>query len=397
MVKDRDRGSGWPRGRRWRAVVALWAVLAVGGLLAGCGAPPASPGAYAFVVGVRANQVAASTAAPALQDQIRQAVASRATVTVLTAEGVPQVVGALRLANTGPNANLAGRQDRRNAATVSRLVAAARARVGEANPLAALDVAGRAVADTAGRKVVVVVDSGLSTTAPLRFQDGLLRAEPGRLVGQLKAGGSLPRLAGVSVVWIGLAETANPQPPVTIAARARLQQLWEAIIIAGGGRVTFAGTPLPATAPVAGLPAVAVVEMPADAPATLPPPLAVALGQRQVSFVDDSAELKEPAAARAVLADLAAQIVQGGYRNVEITGTTAGAGTEEGRLRLSRARAGVVRDLLVREYGVPAEVITAVRGVGTHFPGYVPDRAPDGGLDESRAELNRLVIITASR
>ena len=43
---------------------------------------------------------------------------------------------------------------------------------------------------------------------------------------------------------------------------------------------------------------------------------------------------------------------------------------------------------------VPADSLT-VDGVGSEFPGYVPDHAPDGGLDPAAAAQNRKVIVEA--
>lgn len=81
-----------------------------------------------------------------------------------------------------------------------------------------------------------------------------------------------------------------------------------------------------------------------------------------------------------MLADYAREITEG--RRALLTGTTASAGTSEYRLRLSQERANAVRDLLV-SLGAPADRISA-RGLGSDFPGYVPDHDSQGTSIPSR-------------
>ncbi len=60
-----------------------------------------------------------------------------------------------------------------------------------------------------------------------------------------------------------------------------------------------------------------------------------------------------------------------------LTGTTSSAGTPEGQVDLSGARASVVADLLVRA-GVPPERIET-RGAGSAFP---PASCPTGTVPD---------------
>lgn len=123
-----------------------------------------------------------------------------------------------------------------------------------------------------------------------------------------------------------------------------------------------------------------------------PLPTVTVLRDGTVGFVPDQAVLKDPAAARAVLADYAKAIKDG--RRALLTGTTASDGTPEYRRQLSEKRAGAVRDLLVG-LGAPADRIST-RGLGSDFPGYVPDRDAQGNLDPIPAAQNRQVIIELS-
>ena len=77
---------------------------------------------------------------------------------------------------------------------------------------------------------------------------------------------------------------------------------------------------------------------------------------------------------------------------MELVGTTATAGTAQGRKQLSQMRADAVKELLV-DMGVPAEHITT-RGVGINHPDHVPDVTDDGLLLPGPAAQNRAVFVT---
>jgi outer membrane protein OmpA-like peptidoglycan-associated protein len=397
-MKESDMGPI----QRVTAAAAAAAVLAlVAGCQNGAGSPSlgssSSAPAVAFVATDRSNQVSAAPADQTVADQVRAAVAEQARTTVVTADGQPVVVGAVSLVNTADNDLLRRRRDAELTAGLAKLFGKA-AETGEANPLSGLDLAQRAVSDSTGVKTIIIADSGLQTVAPLRMQDGLLgpRSDIAGVVSLLHAAGELPDLSGVNVVWVGLAQTRQPQPALDIATRTRLQTLWAAILRASGAReVVFLQTPLKGADPVAGLPAVTPVPVtyPASAPA-----LSLSLSPAQVGFLPNQAVLRDPAAANRVLAAVAQEIRARGYRHVSITGTTSSeppTGAWPTNTALSLARAQTVRALLVTQHGVPAAIIT-VEGVGSRFPSYIPDHDPAGRLQESKAVLNRLVIITAT-
>ena len=177
------------------------------------------------------------------------------------------------------------------------------------------------------------------------------------------------------VVFTGLGDTAPPQQPLPAPARTVLVALWTKIVESAGGKTDVKQAPLPSTRPRDGLPPVTIV--PVAAQSIGPLPAVTVLRDGTVGFVPDQAVLKDPAAARAVLADYAKAIKDG--RRALLTGTTASDGTPEYRRQLSEKRAGAVRDLLVG-LGAPADRIST-RGLGSDFPGYVPDRDAQGNLD----------------
>jgi OOP family OmpA-OmpF porin len=196
------------------------------------------------------------------------------------------------------------------------------------------------------------------------------------------------------VLLVGIGDTAEPQARLDTATRNRLVEHWKAISSASGATcVEVDAEPLTA-APASGLPQVTRVRVPAPVQPKIDVGEQVALREDSVGFVDSSAELRDPAAAKAALAPLAREIRAGGYR-VSLVGTTASAGTEQGRLTLSRERAEKVRRLLV-DLGVPDHRIST-RGVGTHHPQHVDDLDDGGNLVPEKAVKNRAVFISVRR
>jgi hypothetical protein len=394
-------------------VSALLALTTFG--LAGCAgstAPP--PFGEAIVVGSHANGSwidRATLASPALSGDLAAAVAAQATVTVIRDDGAPAALFDHALIVTGRSSTIRTRQAQQNRATLEAAVASVRPAEAEVDTLAALNEAGRAVAGQALPRITLI-DSGLQTRAPLAFQDGLLDSAgdvSGVVTAILRRTGELPDLTGVAVSWYDIGATDPPQKPLTIAELARLQKIWQAILTAAGATsVTFVTQPLPVGIPPAGLPVVTVIPVgapsaitvaapassgttPAATPRPVPAPILVTrLDDTATHFLPDQAVLVDPRAAEDNLGTLAIKLLAGHYTHIDVAGTCALACSG-----LDVRRASVVRNLLV-QLGVPADRFGPVRGLGTHFAGWVPDRSSDGSLIEKYARLDRLVIVSAA-
>jgi outer membrane protein OmpA-like peptidoglycan-associated protein len=380
-----EPGELTPMRVRWLSTfITCTAALA---LLAGCagGGGQGEPGALAVIVGAHANMVAPSLI-NAVQDEIATASDLGSPATVIVPDGTPTASAPVDLAT--PNDNPLYKQDQ--IAALNTVIDRVRADTPEVDLLAALALAARSVADVAGPRTIIVIDSGLQTSGALRFQDSdgaLLDANPNEVVDLLRRTQQLPDLTGIRVVFTGLGDTAPPQPTLPQPARAVLVDLWTTVVGAAGGSAEVKQAPLPSTRTLEGLPPVSIV--PVAVRSVGPPPAVTVLRDGTVGFRPDQAVFRDPDQARTVLADYAHEIQQG--KRAVLTGTTSSAGTPEGRLRLSRDRANAVRELLI-SLGAPADRIEA-RGVGSDFPGYVPDRDAQGNLDPLTAAQNRQVII----
>lgn len=359
-------------------------------MLAGCGSAGGTgePGALAVIVGAHSNMVAPSLITR-VRDQIDTASELGSPATVIVPDGSPAVAATIDLATA--NDNPLYKQDQ--VTQLNGLIDSARADSPEVDLLGAIALAARSVADAAGPRTIIAIDSGLQTTGALRFQDqdgALLDANPSEVVDLLRRTGQLPDLTGIRVVFTGLGDTAAPQQTLPQPARAVLVALWKAIVEAAGGTADIQQAPLPSTRTLQGLPPVSVV--PVALRSVGPVPSVSVLRDGTVGFLPDQAVFRDQGQARSVLADYAREIRNG--KHAMLTGTTASAGSREGRVQLSRDRAAAVRDLLI-SLGAPADRIEA-RGLGSDFPGYVPDRDPQGNLDPLRAAQNRQVIVELS-
>jgi outer membrane protein OmpA-like peptidoglycan-associated protein len=376
-----------------RALLPVAALVLVSGLTACGGGVHASPpsAATAFVVGQRSNMPAPVPTGRAFE-AMNDAVDREAEVSVIVPDGAPEVVASTRLVITGANPVARDNSRQANLARIAEAITSARARDEEAELLAALSLAERSVRSVVGTRTIVVLDSGLSTTGPLDFtQPGLLDAVPTEVVDLLRAAKALPDLTGITVVWHGLGDVHDPQEGLRIAERDNLVAIWKAVLEAAGAEpVVIEEKPLSGAAP-SGLPWVT--------PVVPPDPVVcqeseVVLRGGDVAFQPDSAAFRDPAAARAVLEPIAAQIIDGDL-TATVTGTTARVGPDQGQRDLSSARARAVADVL-SELGVPPAALT-VEGLGSNFPGYVPDLGVNGELLPGPAAENRKVIITLTK
>lgn len=362
--------------------------LAFGLLLcSGCGnnQTGSAPGALAVIVGAHSNMVAPSLL-DAVKTEIDSASALGSPATVIVDDGSPTAAAPVSLKTA--NDNPLYRQDQ--VTQLKKSIDRTRADSPEVDLLAAITLAARSVSDATGPKTIVVIDSGLQTTGALRFQDqggALLNANPDEVVAALRRTQQLPTLTGIRVVFTGLGDTAAPQPPLPTPARTVLVTLWTKIIESAGAQAEIKQAPLPNTRTLNGLPPVTVV--PVAAQSIGPLPSITVLRDGTVGFIPDQAAFRDPDQARAVLADYAKAIAGG--KTALLTGTTASDGTTDYRRKLSEQRANAVRDLLI-SLGAPVDRIRT-RGLGSDFPGYVPDHDQKGNLDPLPAAQNRQVII----
>jgi len=379
-----------PDVRRLARLLAAGGLVCAGPLLAGCRSQPLAPGAQVAVVAGQRSNSSVIEESPQLDGLISGLLAQRAQVSVIVPDGEPSVRQAFSLSVSAPNSLYRQREQAAVQQLLTQSILNAKALSPQADLLGAIALGARAVVGGPGARRVVIVDSGLQTVAPLEFQLGLLGERPSTVVAFLREQGELPDLRGTRVQWLGLGDVRAPQQQLTIAAYRQLRSIWLAILRASGAAsVSIDPAPLPTATDPPALPWVTPV--PIRQPGALQRSIVVALDPSSVDFVPNESTYLDPGRAQTILAALARQILAGPYRHVTLIGTTA---LPPG-IELSSARATQVERTL-GEDGVPTGWMR-VRGLGCcSWPGFVPDRNPDGSLNNAAAERDRLVIVTAT-
>lgn len=325
---------------------------------------------------------------------VEAAVKDNKPVWIVVADGTPRVIR-LKLPNG------AGSLAQQNSPWVSQDVQRVEAAVQTVRPasagaddLAALDVAGDlALAAGAPHAWLVLLDSGLDDRGSLDFTvPGMLAAVPSEVVGQLRRGDELPHLRGFTVVLAGLGYTAPPQVLPPEKWRNNITTIWTAIVTAAGARVVV--TPVPVQGPsIRTREPVQQIPVPAEQPVTPATGHTYVLnGESAARFLPNSTVFADPATATQTLARLARWLAADPARHAWLVGTTADVGPMTGQIRLSVRRADRVREGLVALSASFAQI--SVKGVGSDFPQFVPDRSPSGTLLAGPATLNRSVRIT---
>lgn len=266
-----------------------------------------------------------------------------------------------------------------------------RARVQGADLLTALDKAARAHKPVEGG-TIVVVDSGLATTGAVRFDDETsINVDETELADALAAQGQLPNLRGMTVVFLGLGETVAPQERLTPAQRDHVADIWKAIATRAKAACVTSLVQLGETAPTGSLPPVPTVPVPAPVRAVGQSSFDVRFGDALL-FEPDTSTFADPERAMAALRPVADHAAAQPGARVHVVGTSANLGSRDSQVALSSARARAVADALISLGVAPSRI--DVEGVGSDFPGYVPDVDDEGNVIPGAAEQNRRVLIT---
>jgi outer membrane protein OmpA-like peptidoglycan-associated protein len=388
--------------------VAVGCMALTAAVLTGCGGgsdssgtgssslPPClAPGQpVAIAVGARSNSPNPDYT-PSVLAALQSAINAHKAITIIRLDGDPKIL--FSRAYTGVGANSQTRQANYNnyisavnaiLYNSSAQVPDIKAQVPQADVLKALQIAASAVPP---RGNVIVLDSGLQTTAPLNFADGLLGDDPQTIVSFLRTGRELPTdLAGRHVDFEGLGWTAAPQPNLDTKYQGRVAQVWQDIATAAGASCAYADLLANTSDSVPGRPAVTVVQPPPPPPQSPRPCSVIPLNDtNNVGFVVGTTTFVHPSEARATLQRLAT-LMQSAGESVTLTGATSSEGTEASNDQLSLERAQAIRDVLV-QLGIPASRITTY-GVGSHLPGRLNDIGPNGQLLVGPAIQNRKVV-----
>ena len=352
---------------------------------------PASSGALILLVGVHANAPRPDVPAM-LACEIRTGLQAGNPVSVVALDGDPAAVDTIRFASTAKN-DAAIQDDMTEAENrVLSAVRGAQATSDGSDLVAGLNVAADLAASQGSQHArIVVIDSGLPDRGALNMTTpGMIGADPAEVADFLADQRALDKLAGMTVDLVGVGYTTSPQQSLTPWMVDNVTAILRKSLTAAGASVRV--RPAPRTAEALNT---TFVTTPAPLPATpefTPNRTTVYDDASALGFLPDTTVLRDPAAARTVVADLAAWLTTDPGRRASIMGTCASDGTKAGRKQLSQQRAEQIKALLT-DLGVAPDQVTTV---GAGYIADPRDRRPDGSFDPANAALNRSVRITAT-
>lgn len=352
----------------------------------------------AIVHGHHANAPTPALSSSTVADAIYNSAASYGSVTIIVNDGAPYAAANYDIA--APEQNLSGTKRaevaKSQANQIVSVLSSAQAATPEVDTLGAISLAARSLDGAQGQKVILILDSGLSTCGYMDFTQNLLRANEQTLVDYLQQTKALPNLSDISVVWMGLGDVSGNQQSLTPSTLESLKGLWTRVLNeAGTSSVTFASD-LPGKPAAEDLPYVTPVEIMQDTPIEVSAEFLdlekpIVLDEKKILFLPDSAVFADVDAAKECLRPIAEQMAAHPELKVVLAGTTATVGSNENCKSLSRQRARAVKELLV-ELGASENNFEAVLGLGFDHEYHIPDIGPNGALNEN-APANRSVIV----
>ena len=364
----------------------------------------AEKAAVCYVLANTANSQGLNLNSPMVQDTIYNTIRNYGYISVVNADGVPDVVlaSSFDIDDKYKSAS-AERLDMDARAKTTNLIAGMQSVIAtdpEVDYLAALNLALRTLSslEEYDSKTIVVIGTGLSTTGVLNFQNNLISAEPGTIVELLEEKGEIPCFNGIMVYWQQMGDVAAPQAQLSSAQRNKLQQIYGGIVEAGGGSFVCNDVIANPVNEGTAYPAVTPVELPADIPISFNPETLnseatenvlaepVVLTEEQITFIGDKAEYLYPEEAESVLKPIADFLLSNDV-TILLCGTTAGDGNSAYTMELSQARAEAVKQSLV-DLGVDPSHIIAV-GLGSTDPWHVYGIP----TSDKAASCNRKVVL----
>ena len=377
-----------------RHMIAAAAIAVLAACAAGCAGqatpgpgpsdpPPSSPpmpqactkdGPVVFAVAGRQN-----SPAPVLTGSMRSAAATAvregSAIGLVDVDGRPRLVLAGAFSDPGANSVAWQASQQHFLGSLASAVEQTRAAYPHADVLDALNVAGHAIrAACPYGGTIYLEDSGLQETGVVNFrQAGLLGAASADVVSSLARLHDLPHLPGMTVVLVGLGDTAPPQLPLSISQQDNVVAIWSAIARAGdAASVRVDPAPLSGAAP-AHVPPVSLVPIP---PVALPriPGAQVARIKGGVSYTlsDSLRDFAVGSAGLTSLAEAALVRITADIKSrapgqiITCTGSTDGTGTAAFDHALSVERAITVCNYLARQ-GINPRLLRTV-GAGKATP-----------------------------
>lgn len=387
-------------------------VITLSAVFTGCtkNEEPVEKTAVCYVVANTANSQGLNLQSPLVQDTIYSTILNYGYISVVNADGSPEVVLAQSFDIDAKYKNASKDKlamDARSKAT--NLISGMNTVIAddpEVDYLEALHLAVRSLSSLEGydSKMIVVLGTGLSTTGVLNFNNNLISAEPKVIVELLEEKSEIPDFTGITVYWQQLGDVAAPQKSLTSAQKNKLQEIYGSLVEAGKGTFIYNDIMSNPVNTTVEYPAVTPVDLPEDTPIAFEADTLNAddkafqepqiLSESKVEFVADKASYLYPDKAVENIRPIAEYLLE--YETVKLllVGSTAGDVTNETSLKLSQDRADAVKQTLI-DLGVSAERITT-KGMGSSDPWHVPNVGYEGAAASGNRKVVLLDVRTAT-
>ena len=373
--------------------------------------------AIAYIVANTANCKPVDSSAPIIQDTMIDCAENYGYSFIVRVDGEPELVSNENLDIDPQYKNAAKERLKRDATNKATNLLQVLEGVHAVNPesdyLEAIRLAAaslRSLDNSYTSRNIICCGSGLGTTGYLNFQNNLLSAESQTIVKLLQEKEALPDLSGITVYWIGMAQTTAPQEKLNPKQSKNLENIWKSVIEAAGGE--FVPNDYISVSQnddtTDELPSVSIVNIPSDDPIVFEPEILeqpeqeeenafeepVILGESQIQFVGGKATYLDEESATETIRPIAEYLLNHTSVNLLLVGSTAGDITDESTLRLSQDRANTVKHTLV-EFGVDNKRINTL-GMGASDPWHISGAGYDETVGSAASSNRKVVLIDAN-
>ena len=335
----------------------------------------------AIVYALRSNSAANLSAISDVKKELNKTVAAEAFLAIVLADGNPQSASTtITLQSTNETRRRNEIRDDVDSILETDFVAQSP----EVDIFKAISKADNALAqapDNGLENLVMIIDSGISTTGAINFTDSITHnalLNPSSLVNALQEDGELVRLSHIDkVVWYGLGLTCGDQEDPKPGTQEAMKGLYRTVFEAAGvdlpennEEVFKACDEVP---PEIELPSVTVVDMPRVSldengkPTLKGDKLEFDEGNSSLVFEFGTSEFSDSAKAEEELRDCINQLIDFPGQHVVVRGYTDATGLPDANQILSEQRAAAVAALL-ESAGVNSSQITVEgKGESTKF------------------------------
>lgn len=388
-------------------ILVLAMCLSMTCFMTGCSETRNEEIALAVVGSSHSNEPSFPLNTTSIKDKLYNCCYTYGSVSFITCDGNPKVVYQTDI----PKPEKAGLSENKKKTIASnytsqliRELSSLRSEVSEVDTLKSITYASKTLSSSSesADKILVVMDSGLSTVGYLDFTKDLLYADTDAIVEALVKAEAIPDLTDVNVVWMYLGQTAAPQQELSESQKHKLEEIWRAVLVAGGAKSIEFVNDIASDDPDNALPSVSVVDVQnrtieieankkEPVKMVIEPPIeTIMLDNTSVRFIGDKSEFVDYDEASSVLKQYAELLLEHPNNKVYVIGTTA-TGSTDFCNELSVNRANAVCQVLI-SYGVPESQIIPI-GLGYSDPWHIDDVDEVGKQIEQYACQNRKVLI----